>query len=203
MTEKKNKYSHLNIGVLALQGDYLEHQQQLEKLSVDSHQVRLPADLDRLDGLIIPGGETTTMSILLDRFGLREPLTLFACSKPVYGTCAGMIMLAKKIENNISDVNPLGMIDIDVRRNGYGRQVCSFEEKIRLKRNSHTYDIMASFIRAPKVTRAGTEVEVLAESDGSPLLVRQGNCLAAAFHAELYDNTELLEFFLNMVIEPD
>lgn len=203
MTKNKNKYSHLKIGVLALQGDYLEHQAQLERLSVDSRQVRLPADLEQLDGLIIPGGETTTMSILLDRFGLREPLTRFARSKPVYGTCAGMIMLATKIENNISNVQPLEMIDIDVRRNGYGRQVCSFEEKIRLKRNSNSYDITASFIRAPRVTRAGNEVEVLAELDGSPLLVRQGSCLAAAFHAELYDNTELLEFFLDMVVEPD
>jgi 5'-phosphate synthase pdxT subunit len=114
-----------------------------------------------------------------------------------------MIMLATKIEENISKVKPLGIIDIDVIRNGYGRQVCSFEEKIRLKRKSQTYDIMASFIRAPKVTRAGNEVEVLAEFDGSPLLVRQGRSLAAAFHAELYDNTELLEYFLDLVLEPD
>lgn len=198
-----NKYSHLKIGVLALQGDYLDHQKQLEHLAVNHYQVRLPSDLKGLDGLIIPGGETTTMSILLDRFGLREPLTRFARSKPVYGTCAGMIMLATKIEKNSSGVQPLGIIDIDVLRNGYGRQIYSFEERISLQRNSHTYDITASFIRAPKVTRVGDDVEVLAEFDGLPLLVRQGQSLAAAFHAELYDNTELLEFFLDMVVEPD
>ena len=203
MASNKMKYSKLKIGVLALQGDYIEHQRQLEQLGVEHSQVRLPDDLEGLDGLIIPGGETTTMSILMDRFSLREPLTRFACSKPVYGTCAGMIMLAKKIENNISGVVPLGIIDIDVIRNGYGRQVYSFEEKIRLTRNSQTYDIKASFIRAPKVTRTGNKVEVLAEFDGSPLLVRQGRCLAAAFHAELYDNTELLEYFLALVLEPE
>ncbi len=198
-----NRYSQLKIGVLALQGDYLEHIAQLKYLAVDYYQVKLTEDLIGLDALIIPGGETTTMSILLDRFDLREPLTQFARSKPVYGTCAGMIMLATKIEDNVSKVKPLMVIDIDVIRNGYGRQVFSFEEKIRLKRNSQTYDIMASFIRAPKVTRVGKDVEILAEFDGSPLLVRQGQSLAAAFHAELYDNTELLEFFLDLVLEPD
>ncbi len=203
MTNNKSKYSKLKIGVLALQGDYLDHQKQLESLGVDSYRVRLPDDLDGLDGLIIPGGETTTMSILMDRFNLREPLTRFARSKPVYGTCAGMIMLAKNIENNISGVVPLGIIDIDVIRNGYGRQVYSFEENIRLNRNSQMYDIKASFIRAPKVIRTGSKVEVLAEFDGSPLLVRQGQALAAAFHTELYDNTELLEYFLALVLEPE
>lgn len=196
-------YTHLKIGVLALQGDYLAHQRQLTTLAVDARQVRLPDDLAGLDALIIPGGETTTMSILLDRFSLREPLAEFARSKPVYGTCAGMIMLATGIEDNISAVKPLGIIDIDVLRNGYGRQVYSFEERIRLKRNSHTYEIKASFIRAPKVVRTGPNVQILAEQEGSPLLVRENKALAAAFHAELYDNTELLEYFLDLVNEPD
>jgi len=203
ITGMNNKYSHLHIGVLALQGDYLEHQRQLTKLGVDARQVKLPNDLEGLDALIIPGGETTTMSILLDRFSLREPLAQFARSKPVYGTCAGMIMLATKIEKNLSKVVPLSIMDIDVLRNGYGRQVFSFETKINLKRNAHRYEIKASFIRAPKVVRVGPKVEVLAEYEGSPLLVKEGQALAAAFHAELYDNTELLEYFLDLVIEPD
>ncbi len=118
------------VGVLAIQGDYERHHHQIELVGARPIEVRLPRDLEKLDALIIPGGESTTMNIMIDRFQLREPLIRFGRSKPVFGTCAGMIMLGKSIANNISHVQPLGLMDIEVDRNGYGRQVHSFEEKL-------------------------------------------------------------------------
>ena len=187
------------VGVLAIQGDYARHLHQLERLGVSSSQVRLARDLDKLDALIIPGGESTTMDIVMDRFSLREPLVEFGRSRPVFGTCAGMIMLASVIRNNISNVTPLGLMDIEVDRNGYGRQVYSFEEHVSAELDGSPAELIATFIRAPRIVRLGDEVKTLATYKGDPVLVRQGRLLAASFHAELDEDTTLLEYFLERV----
>ena len=189
----------IKVGILAIQGDYDRHRHQLDRLGVIGVLARLPRDLEGLAALIIPGGESTTMDIVMDRFNLREPLVKFGRSKPVFGTCAGMIMLASRIENNISKVTPLGLMDIDVDRNGYGRQVYSFEERIPAELNGRPTELTATFIRAPRIVRRGDRVDVLAACKGDPVLVRQGNLLAASFHSELDDDTTLLEYFLKMV----
>ncbi len=125
-----SKYSRLRVGVLALQGDFQRHSHQLDLLGVKATEVRLPADLQQLNALIVPGGESTTINTLIDRFSLREPLLAFGRSKPIWGTCAGMAMLAKNVEDNQAGIETLGLLDIDVVRVGYGRQVFSFEESI-------------------------------------------------------------------------
>jgi 5'-phosphate synthase pdxT subunit len=192
-------FENKTVGILAIQGDYAEHQEQLGQLGARSVLVRLPHDLERLDALIIPGGESTTMDIVMDRFDLREPLIEFGRSTPVFGTCAGMIMLATGIENNISKVTPLGLMDIDVDRNGYGRQVHSFEENVTANLAGQPTDLVATFIRAPRVTRVGESVTTLATYRDDAILVRQKNLLAASFHAELSEDTALLEYFLKEV----
>ena len=187
---------NISVGVLALQGDYEAHKRQLESLGVKAAEVRLAGDLKNLDALIIPGGESTTMDKLIDRFDLREPLISFCRSKPVFGTCAGMILLSKKIENNQSGVEPFGLIDIDVLRNGYGRQVFSFEEDINLNLGNGKSQMAATFIRAPKITRIGRGVKVLGEFKNDPVLISQNKVLASSFHAELGQDTSLLSYFL-------
>ena len=166
------------VGVLALQGDYEAHQHQLTSMGVPTLLVRLPGDLERVDCLIIPGGESTTMDILLDRFALRGPVTEFGRTHPVYGTCAGMIMLSSRIDDNLSGVKPLGLMDIHVLRNGYGRQVYSFENHVEAVLKGTPKILVATFIRAPKVTHRGADVEVLATYRGDPVLLRQNNLLA-------------------------
>lgn len=187
------------VGVLAIQGDFERHVCQLELVGAQPVEVRLSLDLERLDALILPGGESTTMNIMIDRFDLREPLLRFGRSKPVFGTCAGMIMLAREIENNVSQVQPLGLMDIDVDRNGYGRQVHSFEEKLDADLAGQKASLTATFIRAPRVTRLGAGVETLATWHNDPVLIKQGRLLAASFHAELDNDTRLLEYFLAKV----
>ncbi len=195
-----NKYDSLNIGILALQGDFEMHQKQLDKLGVRNQLVKLPQHLEKIDGLIIPGGESTTMDKLIDRFDLRQSLTGFCKTKPVYGTCAGMILLCKHIEDNQSDVKPLGLLDIDIVRTGYGRQVFSFEEHINANLDGEKVSFKAAFIRAPIITRMGEQVEQLAVFSDKPILVKEKNILAASFHAELNDNTTLLEYFLKNIL---
>ena len=190
----------ITVGVLALQGDYEAHKKQLDSLGVMAVEVRLPKDLENLDALIIPGGESTTMDKLIDRFDLREPLVNFCRNKPVFGTCAGMIMLAKKIEDNLSGVEPFGLIDIDVLRNGYGRQVFSFEDEIKVNLNNGKSSLAATFIRAPRITRTGSSVKVLAEFKNNPVLVAQNNILSSCFHTELGQDTTLLDFFLTTFV---
>ncbi len=188
----------LTIGVLALQGDYERHQRQIELISAQSRQVRLPDDLSDIDALIIPGGESTTMDILIDRFNLREPLRQFGHSKAIYGTCAGMIMLASKIEDNGSGVKPLQLMDFDVLRTGYGRQLFSFDDEISADLGGpKPARFRGSFIRAPRIVRIGRTVTVLAKYNDSPVLIRQGNCLAASFHSELDNDTSLLTYFVD------
>jgi 5'-phosphate synthase pdxT subunit len=174
----------VTIGVLALQGDFEAHAAVLERLGAQAREVRVPADLDGLDGLIIPGGESTTMSLGVEREGLEEPLREFARSgRPVLGTCAGMIML---------DRRHLGVLDVEAERNAFGRQVASFEAELDFEGRP----LNGVFIRAPRVREHGDGVEVLAEIDGHPVAVRQGNVLAVAFHPELTDELRLHEWLL-------
>ena len=169
------------IGVLALQGDFEAHSRALCQLGAEAHKVRTPQDLEHVDGVVIPGGESTTMSIGLEREQLSEPLRDFVKSgRPVLGTCAGMIVL---------DRRHLGLLDIDARRNAFGRQLRSFEADLELA--GFGGPLRAVFIRAPWVDEAGDGVEVLAEVDGHPVAVRQGQILAVAFHPELTDDRRL------------
>jgi 5'-phosphate synthase pdxT subunit len=161
------------IGVLALQGDFEAHAEALAQVGAQARRVRVPADLEGLDGLIIPGGESTTITLGVEREGLAEPLRELARSgQPVLGTCAGLIML---------DSDHLGLLDVRVRRNAFGRQLASFEAELPWEDGP----LHAVFIRAPWVEHVGDGVEVLAEVDGHPVAVRQGNILAVSFHPEL------------------
>ena len=175
------------IGVLALQGAFRSHQQLLDTLGHESRQVRTPADLEAVGSLVMPGGESTTMSRLLTTSELFGPLAKrIAAGMPVFGTCAGMILLASEVLGGRPDQRSFGAIDITVRRNGYGRQVDSFETDLAvptLGADAPTFH--GVFIRAPKVTRVGADVEVLAEHDGVPVLVRCGPVTVASFHPEL------------------
>lgn len=195
-------YSSLKVGVLALQGDFELHERQIKALGATCVQVRLPKHLEGLDGLVMPGGESTTMDILMDRFKLREPLAEFGRSKAIYGTCAGMILLAREIVENQAGVKPFGLIDIDVSRNDYGRQIYSFDEELTARLNGQEVTFRASFIRAPRVVRIGKGVEVLSTYQESPVLVRQNRILAASFHAELERDTTLLAYFFNDFLLP-
>jgi 5'-phosphate synthase pdxT subunit len=187
------------IGVLALQGAFASHLQRLHTIGANAHLVKRPADLEGVDALVLPGGESTTMSMLLDTSGLREPVAdLFAAGTPVFGTCAGMILCATDVLDGRPDQRGFDLIDITVRRNGYGRQVDSFETDLVVAALPREPDsrFHAVFIRAPFVERVGAGVEVLAEHDGTPVLVRSGTCTVAAFHPELTDDTRLHEMFV-------
>lgn len=190
--------TELCIGVLALQGDFERHLYRLASLNIPGREVRRSSDLNDLNGLIIPGGESTTISRLLDRFSMREELTLFAKDHAVWGTCAGMIMLAGEVDD--SSVHPLGIINISVIRNGYGRQVHSFFTEIAVKLNGCLINLPASFIRAPMVSRAGDDVSVLASYEDSPVLLSQRNCLVSSFHSELDNDLSLLKFFIERFV---
>jgi 5'-phosphate synthase pdxT subunit len=178
----------LKIGVLAVQGNFREHVAMLRRLGAEPVEVRLPEQLDGLDGLVIPGGESTAMARLMALYGLDEAVREF--DAPVFGTCAGMIVL---------DREHLGLADITVRRNAFGRQVHSFEADLDIGHGDEP--VRAVFIRAPWIEELGPDVEVLAEVDGHPVLARQGRILVAAFHPELTDDTRIHELFLNQVRE--
>ena len=174
------------IGVLAVQGNFREHAAVLRRLGADVVEVRKPEELNAVDGLVIPGGESTAITRLIREYGLEEAIRLF--ERPVLGTCAGMILL---------DREHLGLIDIDVDRNAYGRQVASFEADLDL--SGEDEPLRGVFIRAPRVTAWGPEVEVLAELDGEPVLLRDGRFLVASFHPELTDDTRVHGRFLELV----
>jgi pyridoxal 5'-phosphate synthase pdxT subunit len=176
------------IGVLALQGNVREHVAVLHRLGADAVEVRKPGQLDSLDGLVIPGGESTTFMRLMRLYGLDEAVRRF--QGPVLGTCAGMIVLSRE---------HLGLVDLAVERNAYGRQVASFEADVRLAGEDES--LRGVFIRAPRVEDAGPEVEVLAELDEEPVLLRQGRFLVASFHPELTDDPRVHELFLDLVRE--
>ena len=191
----------MNIGVLAVQGDFAEHCHVLRSIGANSTEVRLPEHLQGLDGLIIPGGESTTLSRLMSLYNLREPVAEMASSgKPVWGTCAGMIMLAAEITEE--DPVPLAVMDVGVQRNAFGRQVDSFEQDLKIKGlGSDPYH--AIFIRAPVIIRVGEGVEVLSSlEDGRPVAVREGNLLATAFHPELTADTRIHRYFVEMAGGP-
>jgi pyridoxal 5'-phosphate synthase pdxT subunit len=174
--------------VLALQGAFREHGRALRKAGAEVVEVRLPEQLDGLDGLVIPGGESTTITRLARLYGLEEAIRAFG--RPVFGTCAGMILL---------DRRHLGLADLEVARNAYGRQVASFEADLDLDGDSEPFH--GVFIRAPRVTDVGADVEVLAELDGEPVLLQDGDVLVASFHPELTDDPRIHERFLELVTE--
>jgi pyridoxal 5'-phosphate synthase pdxT subunit len=178
----------LRIGVLAVQGNFREHAAVLRRLGAEPIEVRLPGELDGLDGLIIPGGESTAITRLMALYGLDEALRGFG--GPIFGTCAGMIVL---------DREHLGLADIRAARNAFGRQVHSFEADLDIGHGDEP--VRAVFIRAPWIEEAGPDVEILAEVDGHPVLARDGRILVAAFHPELTDDTRIHELFLRQVRE--
>ena len=181
------------VGVLALQGDFEAHARMLGQVGAEARAVRTREDLDGLDALVIPGGESTTMMQGIEREGLAEPLReLVASGRPVLGTCAGMIVL---------DRGHLGLLDVDARRNAFGRQVASFEADLELPGLDGEGPLRAVFIRAPWVDEHGSEVEVLAEVDGHPVAVRQGEVLAVAFHPEIAGDRRLHEWLVARVRE--
>jgi 5'-phosphate synthase pdxT subunit len=178
----------LRIGVLAVQGNFREHAAVLRRLGAEPVEVRLPEQLEGLDGLIVPGGESTAIMRLMGLYGLDDAVRAFEA--PIFGTCAGMILL---------DRDHLGVVDIRTKRNAFGRQVRSFEADLDLGHGEEP--VRAVFIRAPWIEEAGPGVEVLAEVDGHPVLAREGGILVAAFHPELTDDTRVHELFLNQVRE--
>jgi 5'-phosphate synthase pdxT subunit len=184
---------------LALQGDFAEHEAILKRLGAMTRQVRMPADLDGLDGLIIPGGESTTITRLMNMYGLYEPLRAFAGSHPVWGTCAGAIVMAKDATD--LDRDPLRIMDIEVVRNAFGRQVDSFEVDLPFDEIDGE-PLHAIFIRAPLIRSVGDGVKAVATlADGEIVAARQGHLLATSFHPELTDDTRVHAYFLRMVEE--
>ncbi len=178
------------VGVLALQGGFAAHAKVLRGLGADVREVRTPADLEGLDGLVMPGGESTTMTLGIEREGLAEPLRAFhAAGRPIFGTCAGLIML---------DRAHLGLMDIVAERNAFGRQLHSFESDLEFP-GVEGGPVRAVFIRAPWISEHGPEVEILAAVDGHPVAARQGSLLAISFHPELGDDVRLHEAFLERV----
>ena len=187
----------MRIGVLALQGAFREHKQILSTLGVQVVEVRLPEHLEGLDGLIIPGGESTTIGKLATQYQLVEPLRQFAQEKPVWGTCAGMIFLARDIGTNRQPI--LGLMDIKVARNAFGRQLDSFETDLAIA-GLEGGPFHAIFIRAPLVEQIGADVQILAAlQDGRVVAVRQGHWMATAFHPELTGDSRLHQLFIRMV----
>ncbi|MFI6764067.1 pyridoxal 5'-phosphate synthase glutaminase subunit PdxT [Streptomyces sp. NPDC050355] len=187
------------IGVLALQGDVREHVKALTDAGAQARPVRRPEELDQVEGLVIPGGESTTMSKLAVVFGMLEPLRAFVrAGNPVYGTCAGMIMVADKLLDAREDQETLGGIDMIVRRNAFGRQNESFEAAIDVA-GIPGGPVEGVFIRAPWVESVGGAVEVLATYDGHTVAVRQGNVLATSFHPELTGDHRVHALFVDMV----
>ena len=186
---------NMQVGVLALQGAFAAHSDCLTSIGVQSIEVRTPQQLGSVDALLMPGGESSTVSQLLESSGLFDPIaTRIAEGMPVFGTCAGMILLASEILDGRSDQRNFSAIDISVRRNAFGRQVDSFEATI----NSSVGDFHGVFIRAPRIERVGAQVEVLGSINDEPVLVRQGNVLAASFHPELSNDARLHEYFVSI-----
>ncbi len=191
------------IGVLDLQGDVREHLAALGDVGSTARVVKRPADLDGLDGLVLPGGESTTLSMLLESTGLFDALAVRLTPRsdgpalPILGTCAGLVLVAREVLDGRPDQRTFGVLDAVVRRNGYGRQVQSFESEVRLGPGEGP-PLPAVFIRAPVVVSVGAGVEVLAALDGVPVLVRQGRVLASSFHPELTSDRRVHRLFVQM-----
>lgn len=185
----------MTVGVLAIQGDYEAHKAVLERLGAEVALVRKPEQLDAVDAIVIPGGESSTFLNFLNEHGFLEKLRDFVSTKPTFGTCAGAILLAKEVENPPQE--SLGALDICIRRNAYGRQIDSSIREARTKLGEKPLEMV--FIRAPRITATGRDVEVLASKDGDPVLVRQGKIMAATFHPELSNDTRVHEEFLKLI----
>ncbi|MFC7395136.1 pyridoxal 5'-phosphate synthase glutaminase subunit PdxT [Scopulibacillus cellulosilyticus] len=183
------------IGVLGLQGAFREHAKALEATNTEVSIVKRVHELEGLDGLVIPGGESTTMRRLMDKYELFDAIKQFANEKPVFGTCAGLILMAKKIDGQKGP--HLALMDINVKRNAFGRQVESFEAELDIKDVADNF--VGVFIRAPYITEVGEDVEVLATYDGKIVAARQGHFLTAAFHPELTDDNRFHQYFVEMV----
>lgn len=186
------------IGVLALQGDFSKHAEVLRSLGVEVQEVRKPQDLDHCQGLIIPGGESTVMLRQIEFIQMRQPLLDFAQEKPLFGTCAGLILMSQHIQS--SPFSPLKLLDVEVERNAFGRQVDSFQSFISLElKPDHSKIFSAFFIRAPRIKKWGNEVKVLAKLRNEPILVQQGHHLGASFHPELTADPQVHRYFIEMV----
>lgn len=191
------------VGLLTLQGDYEKHQQAFTALGVATVPVRRPAELGAVGALVIPGGESTTLTRLVDRIGLRAPLLDFAESNPVMGTCAGLIMMASELSGEkFADygVAPFGLLDCVVQRNGYGRQIDSFSAPVGidvLDGSSEPFE--AVFIRAPRIVQVGPAADVVIQHEGEPVAVRQGHLLGMTFHPELTADGRIHAAFLDMI----
>ena len=189
---------NLKIGVLALQGDFALHVKALKDCEVDAVEVRKPEQLADLDGLVIPGGESTTLLKLMDAWGFVPALETFhAAGRPIFGTCAGLILLAREVDNPRQF--SLGFIDVDVERNAYGRQRESFETRGTATLDGRPAPVEMVFIRAPRIRRLGDGVETLARHDGEAVMARQGSVLVATFHPELTDDPTVHQYFCSMV----
>ena len=185
-----------NIGILELQGNYALHHKIFSDLGISSKGIKTAKDLDNIDGLVIPGGESTTISLLLDSFDLRIPIKNFAKENPIMGTCAGLIMMSKSIKGD-KKVTPLGILDIIVDRNAYGRQIMSSKKPVSFRLNNQKIEINATLIRAPKIISINDSVDVLAKIDNSPAVVMQGRHLGLSFHPELDGITIFHEILFN------
>ncbi|MCS6886433.1 MAG: pyridoxal 5'-phosphate synthase glutaminase subunit PdxT [Acidobacteriota bacterium] len=184
----------MKVGVLALQGAYKKHCEALTRLGIEAVEIRNAAQLQDLQAIVLPGGESTTMLKLMNEEHLKEPLREFAATRPTFGTCAGLILLAREVSCPRQD--SLGILDIAVKRNGYGRQIDSFEAKAEVKGIG---EMELVFIRAPIITAVGNDVEVLATHQGLPVLIRQGKVLGATFHPELTSDLRIHKMFLEML----
>ncbi len=188
----------MKVGVLALQGAFKLHVKALEQFGVEAIEVRNLENFNSVEALIIPGGESTTMSFLLESTGMFEAIKESSAEgMPILGTCAGMILLSSKITDGRSDQNPLGLVNIETRRNGYGRQIDSFESDLSIKGFDRSF--RGIFIRAPLVEKVGSEVEVLAEVNNRPVMCKQGSVLVTSFHPELADDIRIHTEFLEML----
>jgi len=191
------------VGLLTLQGDYDKHRRAFRSLGRETFDVRRPGELAEVSCLVIPGGESTTLTRLMDRAGLRRPLLDFAALNPVMGTCAGLIMLASRLtgeKRSDFGVEPLGLLDCTVMRNGYGRQIDSFTAPLSLDRLDGSADpFPAVFIRAPRITAVGPDTELVASYNDEPVIIRQGRLLGIAFHPELTDDLRIHRAFLDLL----
>mgnify|MGYP001136136614 CR=1 FL=1 len=191
----------VKVGVLALQGAFREHLRAIIKCGVYAEEIKLPEQIASMNGLIIPGGESTTISKLLKKYGFKTYLDdFYRRGKPIFGTCAGLIILAKKIKGEKPKFG-YGYIDIEVERNAYGRQIDSFEEFVDLNLN-HNLDgkrFRAIFIRAPKILKVGSNVKILGRVHNNIILARERNVLVSAFHPELEDDTRVHQYFVDMI----
>ena len=181
------------IGVLGLQGAYAKHLAILQQLDVQAMDVRKPNDLEGCHGLIIPGGESTTMTKLINEIEMHGALIKFSVDRPVFGTCAGMILMATKVDDD--RVKTLNLMNIEVERNAYGRQIDSFIDELDVTTNGQAFSMRGVFIRAPRIKNMGEGVEVLASVNGEPVLVQEGHHMAAAFHPELTGETRIHNYF--------